>query len=58
MSSPVEQSPKKHKRKTKKLLLIVDMHRPIVVKSKIDSVKRVMINYMYILSNNIHIELL
>ena len=39
-SSPVEQSPKKRKRKTKKLLMIVDMNRPIVVKSKIDSLKK------------------
>jgi hypothetical protein len=40
VSSPVEQSPKKRKRKTKKLLMIVDMNRPVLVKSKIDSVKK------------------
>lgn len=40
VSSPIEQSPKKRKRKTKKLLMIVDMNRPVVVKRKIDSVKK------------------
>jgi hypothetical protein len=38
--SPTEQSPKKRKRKTKKLLMIVDMNRPVLVKSKIESVKK------------------